>query len=129
MNKRAQLGFVLAAAVTLAAGTASAADAKKGKSVFNKCRACHALTAGNNKIGPTLFGLMGRKAGSEAGFRYSNAMKNAGEKQGIAWTPENLDKYMENPKKFIPQNKMAFAGLKKPADREDLIAYLKEATK
>lgn len=129
MNKRVKLGFALAAAVIFAAGTASAADAKKGKSVFNKCKACHSLTAGKNKIGPSLHGIIGRKAGSEAGFRYSKAMKAAGEERNITWTVENLHKYLENPKKFVPHNKMAFVGLKKQADRDNLIAYLKEATK
>lgn len=125
MKHRVQLGFALAAAVFLAAGGASAADVKKGKKVFNKCKACHALTAGKNKIGPSLFGVIGRKAGTGKGFRYSKAMIAS----GLVWNDENLDKYLTKPKKFIPKNKMAFAGVKKKSDRDNVIAYLKKATK
>ena len=86
--------------------------------------ACHTTEAGKNKVGPTLHGLFGRKAGSVEGFTYSDAMKNA----GITWSDAELDKYLTNPKKDIPGNKMAFPGLPKPDDRANVIAYLKEAT-
>ncbi len=119
---------VLAAAAFVTAGFASTAladgDAVKGKKVFAKCMACHAVEAGKNKVGPTLHGIIGRKAGTVEGFTYSDAMKNA----GITWNEAELDKYLTNPKKDIPGNKMAFPGLPKPDDRANVIAYLKEAT-
>jgi cytochrome c len=119
---------VLAAAAfvasSLGAATPShAQDAAKGKKVFVKCMACHAVEAGKNKIGPTLHGIVGRKAGTVEGFTYSDAMKNS----GLTWDEATLDKYLTNPKTAIPGNKMAFAGLPKPDDRANVIAYLKEA--
>ncbi len=98
---------------------ASAADAANGESVFKKCKACHA-TDGKNKVGPHLNGIIGRKAGSVEGFKYSDAMKNS----GITWNNAELDKYLKDPKADIPGNKMVFVGIKDDADRADLIAYL-----
>lgn len=98
-------------------------DPKNGKRVFNKCKACHTLIPGRNTIGPSLHGVLGREAGTVKGFRYSNAMKEA----NVICSPETLAKYIAAPKKFIPGNRMPFPGLKKRADRENLIAYLKEA--
>ena len=100
-------------------------DAAKGKKIYNRCKACHSLDAGKNKVGPSLHGVIGREAGMVEGFKYSDAMKDS----GVTWTAENLDAYLENPKKFMPKTKMAFAGLKKEKDRQDVIAYLMEATK
>ena len=104
---------------------ASAANVTKGKRVFNKCKACHSLKAGKNKLGPSLAKLMGRQAGTVKNFRYSKAMK----KSGIIWNEKTLDQFMAKPKKFIKGTKMAFRGLKKKSQRDDLIAYLKKATK
>jgi len=117
--------FSMATAFVISTGPALAdGDAKMGKTVFNKCRACHALIAGKKKVGPSLHGIIGRKAGSESYFKYSKAMKSA----GIDWTTENLDKYLAAPKKFILKNKMPFGGLKKAEDRANIIAYLKSAS-
>ena len=123
--KALNLALALAAATAFVSGSALAdGDADKGKKVFNKCKACHSLEAGKNKIGPSLHGIFGRKSGSEAGYKYSSAMKNS----GITWSEDTLKEYLENPKKMVPGNKMAFVGLRKEKDREDLIAYLKEAS-
>jgi cytochrome c len=99
-------------------------DVEKGEKVFRKCKACHVADEAKNKVGPSLQNLIGRTAGTIEGFKYSDAMKTAGE-GGLAWTEENIDKYMVDPKGFIPKNKMAFIGLKKEDDRADVIAYLK----
>ena len=116
------LAFALAAATALMGASAFAADSAKGKKVFNKCKACHSLAAGKNKIGPSLHGVIGRDAGAVKGFRYSKAMKAS----GITWSEENISNYLEKPKKFIPGNRMAFPGLRKEADRDNVIAYIKE---
>lgn len=97
-------------------------DAEAGEKVFNRCKACHSIEAGQNRVGPSLAGVVGRKSGSAAGFTYSDAMKNS----NLTWTEENLDKYLTDPKGFVPGNKMAFAGLKDAAERQNVIAYLKK---
>ncbi len=123
MRKAAVLISVLAG---LACGQAHAAgDPAKGKRVFNKCKACHSLVAGKKKIGPSLYGMYGRKAGTVGGFKFSPAMIQS----GIVWTPETLAGYLEDPKKVIPGNKMPFPGIKNKADLENLNAYLMQATK
>lgn len=117
----------LAAIAVLALGMAGAADAqdlKKGKRVFNKCKACHALEDGKNKVGPHLHGVFGRNAGAVEGYKYSKAMKES----GIVWDDATMDEYLAAPKKYVKGTKMAFAGLKKEDDRVNLIAYLKENT-
>ncbi|NND50339.1 MAG: cytochrome c family protein [Rhizobiales bacterium] len=103
-------------------------DAKKGKSVFKRCVACHSVDKEKNKVGPHLVGIMGRKAGVVEKFKYSKAMLAKGA-EGLVWDETNIDAYLEKPRKFIPKNRMAFVGLKKAKDRANVIAYLKEATK
>lgn len=103
--------------VTLASLTG---DAAHGEQVFNQCKTCHVAEKGVNRIGPSLWGIIDRPAGSIAGFNYSTANKNS----GITWTAEKLFTYLEAPQKIIPGTKMTFAGLKKPQDRADVIAYL-----
>lgn len=100
-------------------------DAKKGKKVFNKCKACHDISKEKNKVGPHLIGLFGRTAGAVEGYKYSKAMKES----GIVWSPETLAPYLANPKKNVPGTKMAFAGLKKEAQIADVILYLQESVK
>lgn len=102
--------------------TATMGDAAAGEKVFNQCKACHTVEAGKNRVGPSLHGVVGRKAGAVEGFKYSDAMQ----KSDVVWTPENLDKYLADPRGFIPGNKMAFAGVKKPEDRQNVIAYLQQ---
>jgi cytochrome c len=107
-----------AGGVTLASLTG---DAAKGEKVFAQCKACHVAEAGVNRVGPSLWGVVGRKAGTVAGFNYSNANKSS----GVTWSEDVLFTYLEAPQKFMPGTRMAFAGLKKPQDRADVIAYLK----
>jgi cytochrome c len=116
------LAYALAAVTTLVSASAFAdGDADKGKKVYNKCKACHTLEAGKNRIGPSLHGIMGRAAGTVDGFKYSSAMAES----GLTWDEATLAKYLEDPRGFIPGNKMAFPGLKKEDDRADVIAYIK----
>jgi nitrite reductase (NO-forming) len=105
-------------------GNSSAGDAGVGQKVFRKCAACHSLEPGRNMIGPSLGGIIGRKAGTEPGFTYSSAMKQA----NITWTPETLATYLADPQKDVPGNRMPFPGLKSAHDRDDVIAYLLQAT-
>lgn len=96
-------------------------DANNGKRVFVKCMACHVVQEGQNRVGPSLYAVVGRQAGSIANFAYSDANKNS----GITWTEENLFAYLKNPQAYIPGTKMIFPGLPSPQDRADVIAYLK----
>ena len=93
-----------------------------GETLFKKnCAICHTLEAGKNKIGPSLAGVVGRKAGSVPGFAYTAANKNSGD----IWDVQTLDTYLVDPRKFMPGTKMVFAGLKNLQDRKALIEYLK----
>lgn len=114
----------LAAAAMLATLTAGAAQAEGdpalGKTQFNKCAACHSIKPGENKIGPSLHGVVGRPSHSIEGFNYSEAMKA----YNVTWTDEELNKYLENPRGVVAGTKMIFVGLKKEDERANLIAYL-----
>jgi cytochrome c len=126
------LGAIVLAAAALAHSPPALAqdgNAEEGAEVFKKCRACHDVgPAAKNKVGPLLNDIVGRKAGTIEGFAYSDANKSSGAK-GLTWTEDVLFKYLENPLTFMPGTKMAFAGLKDPQDRKDLIAFLKKHTK
>jgi cytochrome c len=100
-------------------------DPAKGEVKFQECAACHKLEAGVNNVGPSLHGVVGRKAGEIADFRYSPALKRS----GITWTPEAIDKFITDPQAMVPANRMPYAGMADPADRADLIAYLQKAAK
>jgi len=118
-----------AALIMAAPAVAQEGNAEDGAEVFKKCRACHDVgPEAKNKVGPSLNEIIGRKAGTIEGFTYSEANKSAGGK-GLVWTEDVLSKYLENPLSFMPGTKMAFAGLKDPQDRKDVIAFLKKHAK
>jgi cytochrome c2 len=102
----------------------AAGDEKRGEQVLNQCKPCHSLDAGKNGVGPTLHGLFGRKAGTVPDYNYSAAMKNS----GVVWNEDTLKQYLADPHKFIPGEKMTFAGIKNEEQLNDLIVYLREAT-
>ena len=123
-----KLALVAGTVTLLAIGTlgqVAAQDVEAGKKVFGKCQACHNVDRPQNKIGPSLVGIIGRKAGTVEGFKYSDVMKNS----GLTWDNENLQKYLADPKGFMPGNRMAFPGLKNQAELDNVIAYLQEASK
>lgn len=122
MRRLLTLALTLAAtAVAVSAHAQTAGDADKGKSVFRQCSVCHSDKEGENRVGPSLFGVFGHKAGEAPSFSYSKAVKES----GITWNEETLATYLENPQQTIKGTRMAFPGLKNPKDRADIIAYLK----
>lgn len=115
----AALLLSLAALPALAEG-----DPAKGEKVFKKCAACHTVEeSAPSKAGPNLHGVVGRTSGTLEGFTFSEAMTKAGA-EGHIWTAEEILKFVENPKQVIPGTKMTFAGLKKPEERADVLAFL-----
>ena len=100
---------------------AGAADTEAGARVFRtQCGACHVVEAGKNRVGPSLFGIVGRVSGQVEGFKYSAANRDA----KVTWTHEVLEKYLTNPKDVVPGTTMAYVGLRNATQRADLIAYL-----
>jgi cytochrome c len=97
------------------------ADIDRGMKIFKKCASCHSIGKGEAaRVGPNLYGIVGRKRGSFAGFNYSQAMKE----KGGNWDSESINAFITKPKEYLPGTKMAFAGLKKPQDRADVVLYL-----
>lgn len=115
-------GLVVLLATAMPAGAAEPpGDAEAGKALFNRqCAVCHSPQAGQNKVGPSLHGVVGRHSASLQGYNYSPAMKQADR----VWTPEVLDHYLSDPRASVPGTRMIYAGLKDPKQRADLIAYL-----
>ena len=103
----------------LCAGSAHAADAKKGEEIYGRCLACHALE--QDRVGPRHCGLVGRRAASIPGLEYSPAMKRS----GLVWNEKTLDRFLANPLKVVPGTTMTYAGITDPRERADLIAYLR----
>jgi cytochrome c len=98
----------------------ASAEMSSGEKIFNKCKACHKLEDGANGTGPHLYGVVDRAIGGVDGFGYSDVLASSDE----AWTIENLQAFLEDPKGWAPGTKMSFSGLKKADERADLIAYL-----
>ncbi len=115
------------ARLTLAALAApyNSADLANGQSKFAGCQGCHSLAEGGPSLtGPNLWGLFGRQVGSKRGFSYSPAVKDA----DFAWDTANLERWLDNPKEFLPGNKMIFTGIHDADDRRDVIAYIATQT-
>ena len=117
-------GFVLVALLAVAAtGEASAQDVAAGEKVFSTCKLCHQIGENaKNAVGPVLNGVIGRKAGSVAGYSYSDANKNS----GITWDEATFREYIKDPKAKVPGTKMTYAGLKDEQKINDLVAFLKQ---
>jgi cytochrome c len=126
MIMRLQTIAAAATFILAAAGIAHAqGDPKRGEKVFENCRACHTVEREVNDVGPSLYGVFGRRAGERDDFRYSPALKRS----GIIWTPETLDSFIADPQKTVPANRMPYAGIPDARDRADLIMYLLQVFK
>ena len=108
-----------------AAAPPAGGDAAAGRLVFRKCQACHSMEPGKTLLGPSLAGIVGRKAGADANYNYSPPMKQA----NVVWDAKSLDAYLADPQKVVPGNKMPFPGLKTEQDRADVIAFFAGAGK
>lgn len=110
----------LASLMALSTPALAEGNIKAGKKIFKKCKACHDVKEGKNKVGPSLYNIVGATAGKVEGFKYSKAMAES----GLVWDDANLRAFVTKPKELVPGNRMAFAGLKKEKQIDDLIAYL-----
>lgn len=124
------LRSLLASTILLCAASAAAqqpgGDAAAGQRVFAQCRACHTVDPGGRAgVGPNLHGVIGRRAASIDGFRYSPSMRQRAE-GGLTWTEDNLRAYLRNPKEVVPAGTMSFPGLRNDQQLNDLIAYLRQ---
>jgi len=120
-----KIRIIVTALGLMGLSTASfAQDAEKGAQVFKKCMVCHTVEGTAKKLGPSLKGIVGRKAASVEGYKYSDAML-AKAAEGVVWDEATLAVYLPDPKGFAPGTKMVFPGLKKPEDVADIIAFLK----
>ncbi len=111
----------IALSITDASGAQLTGDTARGQRIFAQCATCHSPEQGVNRVGPSLYGIIGRESGTITGFRYSAANQAS----DIVWTEQELFTYLENPRARIPGTTMAFVGLRNPQQRADVIAYLK----
>ena len=125
---RATAFFAVVSVLTFITNPSQAQDAAAGEKVFTKCKVCHIADQDQNKIGPSLNGVIGRTAGTHPGYTYSQAMIAAG-KSGVVWDEATLTTYLRDPKAMVKGTKMAFPGLKKDEDIANVIAYLKQFSK
>lgn len=124
--RRDNVVIALAAMLAIMSHAARAdGDVANGEKIFARCKACHTIEQGKTKIGPSLYGIIGRHSGSLEGYNYSDAMKSS----NLTWDEKTLDIYLTSPRDLVHGTRMAFPGLKKEQDRQDVIAYLKQATK
>jgi len=101
------------------------ANYARGKRIWRQCSSCHTVSAeADHLVGPNLYGLFGRQVGSSEGFNYSTVVQEA----DFVWTPEKLEEWLTSPRNFLPGNRMSFAGVRKPQDRINVIAYLMVAS-
>jgi cytochrome c len=122
-SKIAVAAFAASVSVVLISPALADGDPAAGKTVFNQCRACHQIgPEAKNSVGPILNGIVGRKAGEEAGYNYSDANKAS----GIIWDEANLREYLKNPRAKVPGTKMVFPGIQRDKQLDDVIAYLKQ---
>jgi cytochrome c len=125
MKSWASAAAVIVVGLSATPAFAQAGNAARGERVFNQqCKTCHSLEDGPSITGPTLHGMFGRKAGTAAGFDFSEAMI----KSGIVWDETTLAEYTSDPKAKVPDGKMVFNGIKQAGQLADLVAYLKQAT-
>jgi len=124
--KKLNLSALVVIASSVLASAALAQDVAAGKTSFNKCLACHAIGEdAKNKVGPELNGIDGRKSGTAEGYSYSDANKNS----GITWNEAQFKEYIRDPKAKIPGTKMAFAGIKKDQEVNDIWAFISQYDK
>jgi cytochrome c len=122
LMRAAGAGLLVIGGAAIAAPSALKGDAGHGQQLFARCAACHTAGLTGGKMGPSLNGVVGRKAGSVAGYVYSAPMKNS----GLTWDPATLARFLQAPMKVVPGTKMFFPGLPNPQDQADLTAYLKQ---
>lgn len=121
MRQATLIAAVLALSFALAGQARADGNAATGATLFKqKCGLCHSTQADQNRVGPSLFGVVGRKAGTVSSYNYSDAMKNS----GLTWDDATLDSYLAGPRAKVPGTKMTFAGFSNESDRADVIAYL-----
>lgn len=121
-----RLGTVLTAIAVSSFAAAAARAEHNGEQIFKRtCGVCHSIEPGQNRVGPSLAGVVGRKAGSVPGYSYSQANKSS----GITWDVNTLDRYIADPKGVVPGTKMTFPGLKDPEDRKAVISYLQSTSR
>jgi cytochrome c len=121
MKRVSLAAIVIASAAVLSVPARAGGDPVEGSKLFHSiCTLCHTDIPHKAKVGPSLFGVIGRHVGSEPGYNYTDANKNS----GITWGPEILDKYLTSPQAIIPGTKMGYPGQKDPQKRQDIIAYL-----